>query len=109
MFDKLLEFLEWLNSGEYNVDVGPIELAYYPPIVSEPIYGEHKPGDLLPPIVGYREIPREDWERESRLASLTYQPELLLYKFFGVDPKKLDDERQALLEEQRRVNDCDDA
>lgn len=97
------DFLEWLADGQYNEDVGPVELAYRPYMTEKPIY-KRKRGEMFPEIVGYEPIPREEWKRQGQLESLTYQMSPLLAKFFDIDLKKIDDEKRALLDFQRELN-----
>lgn len=95
----LIEFLEWLLSGEFNADIGPIHLAYYPFIVERRLWND---------LAGYtyEEIPRDQWERSGQLESVTYQVDPLIFAFLGIDARKLEAERSALLEAQRKQNGC---
>ncbi len=98
------DFIEWLSEGGYDENVGPVQLAFYPFVVEKPIYGKAKRGEMFPPVIGYEPIPREKWERQGQLESLTYQMSPLLAKFFGIDLKKLEAEKVALLDFQRELN-----
>lgn len=101
---KLGEFLEWLLAGEFDPNIGPIHLAYYPYMTERPVYAKQKkPGELFPSILSYEPIPRDEWRRQGQLESVTYQIEPLLARFFEIDLNKVEAEKRALLDQIRKL------
>ena len=90
------EFLEWLQSGEADPTVlkRPVHLAA---LGVETTYWDelaHEECDL----------PEDEWETTDELRPFQYTTEELLAKFFGIDLAKVEKEKCAMLEEQRRLN-----
>ena len=83
------EFLEWLQSGEVFQNLPlkrPIFLAAY----DVEIHDRH--GEVLP---------EDEWELGDEIVRYSYNTERLLAEFFGIDLDKVEQEKQAMLEELR--------
>ncbi len=89
------EFLEWLESGDFNEDYGRIRLAYRPLITETPI----RDHDFN--VTGYRDVPRHRQQRSQTLQELCMPKTKLLAKFFGIDPGRLEAEKRQMLDEIR--------
>lgn len=90
------EFLEWLQSGEADstafkrrvfLATHGLETTYWDQLAQEEC-----------------DLPEDEWEVGDELCPFQYTTEELLAKFFGIDLAKAEKEKQAMLEEQRRLN-----
>lgn len=92
------EFLEWLSSGEAHKDEHG----------ECPVYLSHR---FLKPRYGYENVPWDDLDIEDivvsdfRAAIFTYNTEILLAKFFGIDLAKVDREKREILLAAREKSD----
>ena len=89
------DFLEWLRTGEAD-PTGfdrSIFLATHEVITEEySATGE------------WHDLPKDKWYVGDRLVLFRYNMEELLARYFGIDLKKLEEEKKQMLEELRRVH-----
>jgi hypothetical protein len=111
------EFLDWLGSRPENFEAknphnhGPIHLSQYRLITHhytgpgrKSIYDVDSKEPNYHDEDNWEELPKDEWERSDAVDDARVRIEDLLAEFFGIDQKKLEAEKDAMLEEQRKLN-----